>query len=645
MSDYRVCRNCGRRYEYETGFGGYRGGDFCCEGCYNEFHRKKDEEAERESERRASESARLARERAQAEQEELEEYERQLKRQRLDAEHRDWMKTQVIELDPKKLGIPLDEAWGNKGDWNGVEIQGKKSWKVNNGKLTIKIGRIENDAKGPTGTLRITFEWIHSDGSREICAKFYRNKLEAGYGYPDIEATLDYTKPKNKTRESEAAICVYELDGDGKWVRLTSYEFKSEAQKERDAEQAKRDEEQAKRDAAARKKREAEEAVKRAAREKEQKRENKVEKAILIFLSVVPLWLAALCVLSGNIPTVYIAAIIIAATAWGIFHLGGFFDTELLSAIYETGIGGIAIDWIPMVVISLWCTGGNYIVVGAIVGGAIVLLLAMRFLKLPASVAIVAAILSIVLPVAAIGLGVADMVTGGGIGDKVYAVANSLLEKKAAKQMKDWYTPEADIVVGQKFARYRVDVHSGAISTKYEVDFGKNGRLLIGVGDFYTVDTATRTIKTWYKKDKEETPYARYFPDGSAYYSLYKDGTASKGYPKESAAFNAAQATEVIGKTFSGKWSDNFTATVTFGKDGRASVLFSDGDKASGAYIASDEDNMVLYNHKDAGVWHMFVYSDDDSGVRFWRMYAEKYENGDFVSTIQADIHDDWKKK
>ena len=66
MSDYRVCRNCGRHYEYDTGYGDYRGGPFCCEGCYKEFYRKEEEEAERESARRASE-------RAQAEQEELEE--------------------------------------------------------------------------------------------------------------------------------------------------------------------------------------------------------------------------------------------------------------------------------------------------------------------------------------------------------------------------------------------------------------------------------------------------------------------------------------------------------------------------------------------------------------------------------------------
>lgn len=622
-----TCERCGKKFDYDdyysnsgeaNGCGYWEGyGYFCCEGHYLEFKKMKDADNRRKAD------AYLA--------------------QKLDEElERIKMEKQVIELDPKKLGIPLDKAWGNTGDWNAVEIQDKKSWKVSDGKLTLKIGRIQNDAKGPTGTLRITFEWIHSDGSREICAKFYRNKLEAGYGYPDIEVTLDYTKPKNKTRESKAAICVYELDGDGKWVRLTSYEFKSEAQKERDAEQAKRDEEQAKRDEAARKKREAEEAVRRAAREKEWKWKNKVGEALRIFLMAVPLWLAALCVLSGGIPTVYIAALVIAATVWGIYSFRGGNVSE-----YNYGIVDFALGWGPMVIVTLFLfnligyIGVGAIAVGGIVGGAIVLSLAMWFLKLPAPVAIVAAILAIALPVAAIGLGVADMVTGGKIGDKVNAVANSWLEKKAAKQMKDWYTPEADIVVGQNFARYSVDEQSGKISTEYEVKFGKNG---LAGSDIYTVDTATRTINTLDKKGKE-APYARYFPDGSAYYDLNYNGTASKGYPKEGAAFNAAQATEVIGKSFSGKWSDKYTATVTFGKDGRASVLFSDGDKASGAYIASDEDNVVLYNHKDAGVWHMFTYSDDDSGVRFERMYARLYKYGKFSSEPRADIHDDWKRK
>ena len=53
----------------------------------------------------------------------------------------------------------------------------------------------------------------------------------------------------------------------------------------------------------------------------------------------------------------------------------------------------------------------------------------------------------------------------------------------------------------------------------------------------------------------------------------------------------------------------------------------------------------MLYNHKDAGVWHMFVYSDDDSGVRFKRMCARQKENGNFSSEPCADIQDDWKKK
>lgn len=359
-----------------------------------------------------------------------------------------------------------------------------------------------------------------------------------------------------------------------------------------------------------------------------------------LMLSSVPLWLAALCVLSGGVGGIFSAAFVIAATVWNIFcsvtdiyDFDGDGDEALGSRIFYA-----VISFAPIAIVSLVLTH-NYIGVGAILGGGIALALAIPFFELlrhsVTPVSLVAGLLSLILPVAAIGLVVA-----------ISATADLRLEKKAAKQMEKWYTPEADVVVGQNFARarYRVDQQSGKISTEYEVKFGKNG---LAGRDIYTVDTATRTISTLDEKDKEapNARYFRYFPDGSACYELYEDGTASIGYPKEGAAFNAAQATEVIGKTFSGKWSDKFTATVTFGKDGRASVRFSDGDKASGAYIASDEDNMVLYNHKDAGVWHTFTYSDDDSGVRFERMYAKRYEDGTFQSWLRTDTHDDWKKK
>ncbi len=213
--------------------------------------------------------------------------------------------------------------------------------------------------------------------------------------------------------------------------------------------------------------------------------------------------------------------------------------------------------------------------------------------------------------------------------------------KKAQKNFDSWYTSAADIIVGQTFTYNRVDSSSGEISVKTRVPFAKDG---FAYGDeLYTVDTAARTVDSE-TRDGDKYRYA-YFPDGSAYYYVNDDGTAGMAYPKDGAQFNAAQATEVIGKTFSGKWSDSFTASITFGADGKATVKFSDGDKGSGAYIASDEDNIVLYNHRDKGVWHKFVYSDDSDDVTFKRYYAEKLRNGRFDTSVSTDTHDDWKKK
>jgi hypothetical protein len=221
------------------------------------------------------------------------------------------------------------------------------------------------------------------------------------------------------------------------------------------------------------------------------------------------------------------------------------------------------------------------------------------------------------------------------------SVRRARLEKKAAKQMAEWYTPEADIVVGQSFlGLYAVDNKSGEITPKYGVRFGKNG---LNYGDMYSVDTATRTITT-FKEGKESQKY-HYFADGNAIVRIRDDGSFSSCYPKEGATFNAEKATEVIGKTFSGKWSDKFSASVTFGKDGKASVKFSDGDKVSGSYIASDDDNVVLYNHRDAGVWFTFTYSDDNDDVTFSRDYAEKYSDGTYCSSTKSYSFKDWKKK
>ncbi|BDC95750.1 leucine-rich repeat domain-containing protein [Treponema saccharophilum] len=213
--------------------------------------------------------------------------------------------------------------------------------------------------------------------------------------------------------------------------------------------------------------------------------------------------------------------------------------------------------------------------------------------------------------------------------------------KKAQKNFDSWYTSEADAIVGQTFTYNSVNSSSGEISVKTQVPFAKDG---FAYGNaLYTVDTAAHTVDSE-TRDGKKYRYA-YFPDGSAYYGFNDDGSVGFVRPKEGAQFNAAQATEVIGKTFSGKWSDKFTADITFGADGTATVKFSDGDTGTGSYIASDEDNIVLYNHRDKGVWHKFVYSDDSDDVTFKRYYAEKLRNGRFDTSVSTDTHDDWKRK
>ena len=94
-----TCDMCGKKFEFdfdsysrgrcENYWEGY--GWFCCKGHYLEFKKMKDADDKRKA------NAYLA--------------------QKLDEElERIKMEKQVIELDPKKLGIPLDKAWGNTGD-------------------------------------------------------------------------------------------------------------------------------------------------------------------------------------------------------------------------------------------------------------------------------------------------------------------------------------------------------------------------------------------------------------------------------------------------------------------------------------------------------------------------------------------------
>ena len=76
----------------------------------------------------------------------------------------------------------------------------------------------------------------------------------------------------------------------------------------------------------------------------------------------------------------------------------------------------------------------------------------------------------------------------------------------------------------------------------------------------------------------------------------------------------------VSGLSFAGKWSDKFEAVITFGKDGKASVKFSDGDKAEGDYLLNRSGSVILYNHRNKGKWYAFRVnsnSDDVTSIDF----------------------------
>ncbi len=83
--------------------------------------------------------------------------------------------------------------------------------------------------------------------------------------------------------------------------------------------------------------------------------------------------------------------------------------------------------------------------------------------------------------------------------------------------------------------------------------------------------------------------------------------------------------------TYNGKWDDSCDATITFGNDGNATVKFSNGKIAQGAYIANDEGNFVLYNHNNQGIWFVFTYIGNSANTLTF-LYFEPMENTDKYS-------------
>lgn len=177
-----------------------------------------------------------------------------------------------------------------------------------------------------------------------------------------------------------------------------------------------------------------------------------------------------------------------------------------------------------------------------------------------------------------------------------------------------WYSSDYNCFVAQEYSYYAYSLKEQKLKPKSSVLFDNNG-LAFDKYKYYP----GAALKS---EGRELT--VEFNPKTKRSYSYWKDGTViynlpGEVYVKKDAVFNSKNATEVIGKTFSGKWVNvKDKASITFGNDGVATVVLPDGKKTKGAYFASDEDNMVVYNHNNEGIWYSFHYYDYTPLVSFY---------------------------
>lgn len=177
-----------------------------------------------------------------------------------------------------------------------------------------------------------------------------------------------------------------------------------------------------------------------------------------------------------------------------------------------------------------------------------------------------------------------------------------------------WYSSDYNCFVAQEYSYYAYSLKEQKLKPISRVLFDNNG-LAFDKYKYYpgaasksegrelTVEFNPKTKRSYY-----------YWKDGTVIYNL-----PGEVYVKKDAVFNTKNATEVVGKTFSGRWKNvKDKASITFGNDGVATVVLPDGKKTKGAYFASDEDNMVVYNHNNEGIWYSFHYYDNTPLVSFY---------------------------
>ncbi len=231
--------------------------------------------------------------------------------------------------------------------------------------------------------------------------------------------------------------------------------------------------------------------------------------------------------------------------------------------------------------------------------------------------------------------------------------------EKEARNFTENYKSEWDVVAGQNYSFislglwHKKDVgNSKKLKNDMSVVFAKDG-FFFGANN-YKINAKKRTITVKGQKGKiggNDDLCFRYFDDGSVLYQVDKEGALKHSSPasynvpvvyiKQGATFDAEKAKEVIGETFKGKWSRDLTASITFGENGTASVTFADGGIGTGAYIASDDDNIVVYNHCNEGIWFIFSYQEGGSKLlKFERFYYDEK-----LSCTKTWYNSSWKKQ
>lgn len=115
---------------------------------------------------------------------------------------------------------------GNNGKKSEIIISDASySWEGD--KATVKIGKLLNKGSEPTGSLRITLDFILPNNEVVHGGQFYKRHLEGGYFYSKIEQTIDFSVPAEYDNDTSLRIAVYELNGNKKWAIVDRVKFKS----------------------------------------------------------------------------------------------------------------------------------------------------------------------------------------------------------------------------------------------------------------------------------------------------------------------------------------------------------------------------------------------------------------------------------